>query len=255
MSIALRRARQHGNDELLNGLDIQLDMHMRWAFGGESLHSISIPELNDSELASTDDVFVELVKVLLDTFSVEVTVAALEGIHSYVSQYPAIITRLFDEVTNEWPRRWLLSAAEPWAVRHPNDLAEAHEAISSVMSSGDLECRLQAWVVLTRNAQVRGDDLPPFPLSETPELSIDEVDRVDIGLMEIPPTVLGSSRFANKFSSIRMMIHYCNLLGLQFERLEGLMAKELDNISDDNCLLYTSPSPRDATLSRMPSSA
>ena len=26
-------------------------------------------------------------------------------------------------------------------------------------------------------------------------------------------------------------------------------------IEDDNCLLYTSPSPRDATLSRMPSSA
>ena len=29
----------------------------------------------------------------------------------------------------------------------------------------------------------------------------------------------------------------------------------LDNIKDYNCLLYTSPSPRDATLSRMPSSA
>ena len=27
------------------------------------------------------------------------------------------------------------------------------------------------------------------------------------------------------------------------------------NISNDTCLLYTSPSPRDATLSRMPSSA
>ena len=30
---------------------------------------------------------------------------------------------------------------------------------------------------------------------------------------------------------------------------------ELVNPSDKNCLLYTSPSPRDATLSRMPSSA
>ena len=43
MSIALRRARQHGNAELLNGLDIQIKMHMRWAFGGESLDAILLP--------------------------------------------------------------------------------------------------------------------------------------------------------------------------------------------------------------------
>ena len=29
----------------------------------------------------------------------------------------------------------------------------------------------------------------------------------------------------------------------------------IDGTMDGNCLLYTSPSPRDATLSRMPSSA
>ena len=78
MSIALRRARLHGNDELLKGLDILLNMHTRWAFGGEPLDSITMPQLHDSQLESTDDVFIELVKILLDTFSVEVTVAALE---------------------------------------------------------------------------------------------------------------------------------------------------------------------------------
>ena len=31
--------------------------------------------------------------------------------------------------------------------------------------------------------------------------------------------------------------------------------EELNNLLPHNCLLYTSPSPRDATLSRMPSSA
>ena len=36
-------------------------------------------------------------------------------------------------------------------------------------------------------------------------------------------------------------------------RLEGLR-KNFD-VKHDTCLLYTSPSPRDATLSRMPSSA
>ena len=41
-------------------------------------------------------------------------------------------------------------------------------------------------------------------------------------------------------------------LGLVWERDEILA----DNAIDENfCLLYTSPSPRDATLSRMPSSA
>ena len=36
-----------------------------------------------------------------------------------------------------------------------------------------------------------------------------------------------------------------------YEALEGV----LDAVSGYACLLYTSPSPRDATLSRMPSSA
>ena len=33
------------------------------------------------------------------------------------------------------------------------------------------------------------------------------------------------------------------------------LSKENFSTEDGNCLLYTSPSPRDATLSRMPSSA
>ena len=39
-----------------------------------------------------------------------------------------------------------------------------------------------------------------------------------------------------------------------FERLEAKIEKHAGNLSRA-CLLYTSPSPRDATLSRMPSSA
>ena len=37
-----------------------------------------------------------------------------------------------------------------------------------------------------------------------------------------------------------------------FKVIEGVRSKELQQ---QYCLLYTSPSPRDATLSRMPSSA
>ena len=42
-----------------------------------------------------------------------------------------------------------------------------------------------------------------------------------------------------------------NCLGLQFRNPVGLAA----GLDKNACLLYTSPSPRDATLSRMPSSA
>ncbi|QDV14649.1 hypothetical protein CA51_45570 [Rosistilla oblonga] len=227
MSVALRRARQHGNEELLKGLDIQLDMHLRWAFGGEPLDSISLPQIAESELASTDDVFIDLIKVLFETYSVEVTVAALEGLHSYVSQDPTIIPRVLEEVSSEWPRRWLLSAAESWAVLHPDEVHNANSTLSSVMESADLDCRLQAWIVLTRNAQTRGVDPPIFPLPSEPELSIDEVEAVEVALLEIPPTILGSTRFANKFSSVHMLVEYCGRFGLNFEKLEGLMAKEL----------------------------
>ena len=37
-------------------------------------------------------------------------------------------------------------------------------------------------------------------------------------------------------------------------QIDGAHSKNLF-LKDKNCLLYTSPSPRDATLSRMPSSA
>ena len=35
----------------------------------------------------------------------------------------------------------------------------------------------------------------------------------------------------------------------------GLATEEVESLVSNPCLLYTSPSPRDATLSRMPSSA
>ena len=46
-----------------------------------------------------------------------------------------------------------------------------------------------------------------------------------------------------------------NAFELFVTRIENILAKENANWSDYSCLLYTSPSPRDATLSRMPSSA
>ena len=42
---------------------------------------------------------------------------------------------------------------------------------------------------------------------------------------------------------------------LSFRDIEELMLEQGVDVSYKTCLLYTSPSPRDATLSRMPSSA
>ena len=43
--------------------------------------------------------------------------------------------------------------------------------------------------------------------------------------------------------------------GRKFKPLFAILCTDMDGRLNVNCLLYTSPSPRDATLSRMPSSA
>ena len=50
-----------------------------------------------------------------------------------------------------------------------------------------------------------------------------------------------------------MMLKFGRIVDL--DRLEGLSVNHIVEDLRSNCLLYTSPSPRDATLSRMPSSA
>ena len=46
-----------------------------------------------------------------------------------------------------------------------------------------------------------------------------------------------------------------NICEVFFGYHDGLFGGEMINVIFNSCLLYTSPSPRDATLSRMPSSA
>ena len=57
-------------------------------------------------------------------------------------------------------------------------------------------------------------------------------------------------RFVLQYNDLRSDIaNVIETFGYEFASIE--VEKEVTN----NCLLYTSPSPRDATLSRMPSSA
>ena len=215
-------------------------MHERWAQGGEN--SYSIPQFPHGELASVDDVFISLVNVLLNTHSVETTVAALEGIHSFVAQKPSIISRLFSEVSGEWPQKWLLSAAESWAVLHPQEIAQLKEIFVQFMEFGELACRLQSWLVLVRNAKTLGLKEPAFPIPEEPRLSEEEVKAADTILLEIPSEHQGSTHFANKFSSVHMLLQYCKVLGFGFDFLNGIIAKELATTqSHDVALLKRGP--------------
>ena len=51
-----------------------------------------------------------------------------------------------------------------------------------------------------------------------------------------------------------LIINQCRLSAVRYQPLPGdTLRNQLGQL--DTCLLYTSPSPRDATLSRMPSSA
>ena len=45
------------------------------------------------------------------------------------------------------------------------------------------------------------------------------------------------------------------IMSVVYEEDRTMFAKHMQAVMDGNCLLYTSPSPRDGLLSRMPSSA
>ena len=59
-----------------------------------------------------------------------------------------------------------------------------------------------------------------------------------------------------QMAALAMAIYFQDMVPEETACLTREMLESGDRLSwDDGCLLYTSPSPRDATLSRMPSSA
>ena len=82
---------------------------------------------------------------------------------------------------------------------------------------------------------------------------IDEVDSVLIDEARTPLIISGQSGKSTKLYEL------CDILARQLQRgeykgertkMQAIMNEEVED-----CLLYTSPSPRDGLLSRMPSSA
>ena len=192
------RAFLHGKDAILDGVRIQLLMHTRWAFGGGDLNRPTWRKLPiHSPRITWQDVALGFIKVLLQTHSSEVLGAALEGMQCLVDQDPKVVRKLFDAIDGEWSRKWLLMAAEPWAVLYPDAIAAIREHLQDAMVTGDLDSRLQAWIVLSRNCDVRGEERVNFPIADSPQLAESDLERVDSALLEVPPKAQGHAILAN----------------------------------------------------------
>ena len=90
-------------------------------------------------------------------------------------------------------------------------------------------------------------------LSPSPEYIIDGVDVTPIQRSKPEPTTIGTS---NPFSPSAAHRDPIDVQKIQEGKLaDAVVLITYETPSPYNCLLYTSPSPRDATLSRMPSSA
>ena len=81
-------------------------------------------------------------------------------------------------------------------------------------------------------------------------------DNYKLIILIIPNQIMGTVvQLKNKINNSYFQLRDSNeqRLALVEERIEKKLDSHVELVND--CLLYTSPSPRDATLSRMPSSA
>ena len=72
----------------------------------------------------------------------------------------------------------------------------------------------------------------------------------DIDIIRIPMT---PDYLLEPPQALQVQPPITNQIGVPIVDVPGCV--EAHEVDENNCLLYTSPSPRDATLSRMPSSA
>ena len=92
------------------------------------------------------------------------------------------------------------------------------------------------------------DDLIAVFKKESPDLW---AESREIGLAYVIESIKDDLQ---KFNVIHENWFYESSLG-EIEDKESLLGKAIETVKENNCLLYTSPSPRDLSTSRMPSSA
>ena len=102
------------------------------------------------------------------------------------------------------------------------------------------------------NYQIPDSARKPYPNPPIKNLP----SEVDVLIVGTGPAGLTLARQLAEFSDIQTCIVDMAQGPLLFGRADGISCRTIEIMEAFNsCLLYTSPSPRDATLSRMPSSA
>ena len=94
------------------------------------------------------------------------------------------------------------------------------------------------------------------PRAGKPYLKMDSLAKGDIsGIIGLTGSATGS--LAVSFSEAAILKIVSNMLGENIKSMDGNIKDAVGEITNmiSGCLLYTSPSPRDRTSSRMPSSA
>jgi hypothetical protein len=226
--LAIERAKVRGLDELLVGLSHHLTMHSRWAFGSGPLCPevwSALPE----RLAGLDwqNVGIRLLDVLLSSYSGEVLEAASEGMHSLVAVDPSVIPQLFQTLTTQWQKRWLLIAAEAWAALYPDALASVSIHLQGLMHQGTLQERLQAWIVLCTQSDVMQIARPTFPLPDETGTQSMHFATVESGLLYVPPTKFGGKSLIGRFSGAESTLRHLRSCGWDFTSLESAISQRL----------------------------
>jgi hypothetical protein len=229
--LSLARANSHGVTTLHSGLKRILDMHEKWARGGDlSLALPSISPAPSTQLTTWDDFSANLVVFLFSSRSAEVIKSATFGLQALVSLRPALIPQiLILGCADDWTTKWLLNAAEVWAVTYPDHLRKGKEYLSSVLAKGPLRLRLQAWVVSCLLADRIGEQRPEFVfLPGDKSLYPSEIELQIDNILVTPPEIHGSIRFVDRYASTRDTIDRTQTTtGMDFTEVENRTAKLL----------------------------
>ena len=138
--------------------------------------------------------------------------------------------------------------------RIQNAIKKGHVTVNGVAIKTNYKIRPNDLIEITFKKEYE-DSVPPIP-QEIPLNIVYEDDYVLVvnkppGLVVHPGVAHYSGTLVNALA-----YHFKNLPVKDGEPLNRLgLVHRIDKNTSGLCLLYTSPSPRDATLSRMPSSA
>jgi hypothetical protein len=114
------------------------------------------------------------------------------------------------QLTDEWPRWWLLTAAEAWAALHPDAFERIYPLLEKIMVEDHFTSRLQAWLILCKLADKKGTERPAFPMKAPAGSQPSYVRRSGGGIFDIGPQTRG-------IIHDRMEVNHMHPIGPEFQ--------------------------------------